>query len=230
MEIANALGMRLIPNIEFDCGFEKKEFHMLGINMDHENNRLLNELRAIEKIRYMRAIAIVEKIEGKNFKVNRDVLKKDQGSITRLDIATAVINSRMSPVEFFARHLAKGKDCYVERVKTPVEKAIRIIHLAGGKAVWAHPAFTLLESNDEKSLLPLAKKFSSLSLDGLEVFYGKNSENETRRTFEAAEQLGLLMSPGSDFHRLKDKCCFPGSQKTYGLKFDPKKIVKDFTE
>ena len=105
-----------------------------------------------------------------------------------------------------------------------VEEAIELIHKTGEKALWAHPADTL--KKDLKSLPRIAEEFESFGLDGIEVFYSKYSEEQTRIVHQAASELKLFMSAGSDFHRFNSPHGIRvGGYETYGLEFNPEKIV-----
>ncbi|MDR0315248.1 MAG: PHP domain-containing protein [Oscillospiraceae bacterium] len=69
---------------------------------------------------------------------------------------------------------------------------LRAIHEAGGIAVLAHPGFY-----DNFDVLPsLIEK----GLDGVEVWHPENSEQQADELIRIADENGLLMTGGSDFH------------------------------
>lgn len=78
-----------------------------------------------------------------------------------------------------------------------VESAIRLIHEAGGRAFLAHPL--VVESEPER-LRQLLIDLQGLGLDGLEAVYEPYAAPEQERLQGLAEELGLLVSGGSDAH------------------------------
>ena len=215
-------GIHLFPGTELSCVHKGRGFHILGLGIDHRNPTLLNELNYFKEVREERAVKIIEKLREYNWDVDNSVLDKKDGIITRMEIAKAVRNRTISADKFFDKWLGKNCPCFVERERMTVKEAVELIHKTGGKAIWAHPADTL--KKDLESLPRIAKEFRSFGLDGVEVFYSKYSEGQTRIVYQVASELGLLMSAGSDFHRPSGSRRV-GGYKTYGLEFNPNEIV-----
>jgi hypothetical protein len=74
------------------------------------------------------------------------------------------------------------------------EKAIELIHQAGGVAVLAHPG---LNRTDE--IIPVMVE---AGIDGLECFHTKHSPATTKIYLELADRFHLLVTGGSDCHGL----------------------------
>lgn len=91
-----------------------------------------------------------------------------------------------------------------DALKRKPKKVIEAIHMAGGKAILAHPAccWTFNLESFIKSLV-------ELGLDGLEVYYPYNRHRKIikfhskRSVFEIAQKLNLLKTGGSDNHSSK---------------------------
>lgn len=228
---ARRYGIRLFPGIEITAMEKGQEIHILGLGIDHKSYSVCGYSDYIHDAYYERAVEIVEKIESDpeyNWKVDHAVLHKKSGVITRDGISRAVLNAGMLPAEFFQEYLADGKKYAAKIEKVSVREAIEIIRLSGGKAVWAHSAFSLRDQDDKHLLSRLAKRFALQGLYGLETYYKKYTEEETLNVSRIAEELGLLRTPGSDFHRASES--LPGQYKTYGLKFCPKEIARILNE
>ncbi len=75
--------------------------------------------------------------------------------------------------------------------------AIDLLHRAGGKAFWAHP---LTYETDPERLDASVSELKAKGLDGLEAIYSPFSEPQCARLRELAEQYGLLVCAGTDFH------------------------------
>lgn len=99
-----------------------------------------------------------------------------------------------------------------DRKKPSCEEAIRLIHLADGKAVMAHPG--IYRMNDSM-LEALISRLTASGLDGVECFYGKHTKAQTDRYLGWIRKYGLKTSCGSDFHGEAVK---PGVEM--GMKYD----------
>ncbi|HUS79683.1 MAG TPA: cache domain-containing protein, partial [Armatimonadota bacterium] len=78
-----------------------------------------------------------------------------------------------------------------------IADAIALIHRAGGKAFLAHP---LVLEPDLEALRALLTDLKARGLDGIEAIYGPSSDEERERLCAMADELGLLVSAGSDAH------------------------------
>ncbi len=89
--------------------------------------------------------------------------------------------------------ISRTGSCYVPSDYPDVMKGLSVIHEAGGLAVVAHPgqfeSMELVES--------LAK---TGAIDGVEVNHPRNTEAVRKRLRTIAEEWGLLITGGSDFH------------------------------
>ncbi|MCK4891656.1 MAG: PHP domain-containing protein [Candidatus Pacebacteria bacterium] len=227
MIAAKEFSIQSFSGVELSCIHNGRGFHILGFGIDHQNNILLDELDYFRKLRRERATEIVKKLKACNWEVDDSILNKASGAITRIEIAKAVENRTIPANEFFNKWLGKNCPCFVKIERMAVEKAIELIHEAGGKAIWAHPAKTL---EKDLGLLPrIAIEFKALGLDGLEVFYSEYNEAQTKIVHEVALRYDYIMTAGSDFHWVKGLCKL-GGYNLYGLKFDPEEIVNSLQD
>ena len=103
----------------------------------------------------------------------------------------------------------------------PIEEAFQLIHDAGGYTFLAHP-FTLYQSSGQFNAL--IGEFKEWGLDGIEAYYKSYSDEQGQILLESAEQHGLVICSGSDFHgTLRPRLMDPG------LKV-PKKDIRVFCE
>ena len=86
----------------------------------------------------------------------------------------------------------------MDKDRIECEQAISIIRAAGGVPVLAHPALLNIE-NDQK-LDALLQNLVKIGLAGIEVYYPGHSPQQIRQYTELAENYGLLMTGGTDFH------------------------------
>lgn len=84
----------------------------------------------------------------------------------------------------------------------PLPEAITLVHQAGGIVFLAHP-FTFASSI---SLLRTAlKELRNYGLDGIEAIYAPYRLDARQALLQLADELGLLVSAGSDFHSFENE-------------------------
>lgn len=90
-----------------------------------------------------------------------------------------------------------------------IEQAIRLIHKAGGRAVWAHPLFVYrnfekrkLEKEEIQVILQYLK---TCGLDGIEANYSAFDSSEKEWIYRVAQDAKLFCASGSDFHGSKGR-------------------------
>ncbi|WBY64888.1 MAG: Phosphoribosyl 1,2-cyclic phosphate 1,2-diphosphodiesterase [Thermocaproicibacter melissae] len=95
-----------------------------------------------------------------------------------------------------------GGKAYVKVEYPEVHDVIEQIHRAGGLAVLAHPG----EYDSYRLLEELAMH---RTIDGVEVWHSRNKAGDEERFFEIAQENGLAMTGGTDFHGLNTKKPMP---------------------
>jgi PAS domain S-box-containing protein len=75
--------------------------------------------------------------------------------------------------------------------------AIEVVHQAHGRAFLAHP---LALSQDPETLDKLLELARGVGLDGVEAYYQRHSDVESRTLADLAVKHGLLVCGGTDFH------------------------------
>jgi predicted metal-dependent phosphoesterase TrpH len=120
-------------------------------------------------------------------------------------IARALVaaNHVASVSEAFDKWLSRGRPAFVPRPGVPPEDVIARIHDAGGIASLAHP---LLLARDH--WLP---GFTEAGLDALEAYHSDHGPHATAHYLALAQELGLLVSGGSDYHADDSHAPSPGS-------------------
>ncbi|MDO4572872.1 MAG: PHP domain-containing protein, partial [Clostridia bacterium] len=192
-----AAGVQILAGVEFDCAFEH-ELHMLGLGLDTGNPALIAALEAARERRAARNARILEQLDAAGCEL-RPHLSEGGGSLTRLHIALALraAGYAASLREAFTRYLAPGGPGYVPGYRETLirpEEAIAVIHAAGGLAVWAHPMHA------PANLHRLTDRLAAEGLDGLEAYHPSASEGDAALLLSLAEQHGLAVTCGSDFH------------------------------
>lgn len=196
-------GIEVIPGVEISSIMGQSELHILGYFLDWQDPILNERFTTLRESRHRRNPQIVERLQALGIDITYDEVRTLAGSdsVGRPHIARALMDKQVvsSAKEAFDRFLANGKPAYVPRdLPTPAE-AIQWIKAARGLAVLAHPTWVKLA---DRSLVELLRELKTAGLDGVEVYYSTHASRQTREYLSLAQQLGLLVTGGSDFHGL----------------------------
>ena len=205
-------GIALSPAAELSAVHGAHEdLHILGYELDVADRDLIAILHDFRGDRARRIGAMADRLRELGFELDDTplVARREAGKpIGRPHLADAVLAHPANAQrlkdegihgknELFPPYLVPGAVAYVARSRPTVPDAIRVIHDAGGVAVWAHPFWDL---DDPQEGLDTLDQFADAGLDGVECFYATHSEEQTRLLHEHATRRGLLRTGSSDFH------------------------------
>lgn len=195
--------LRVVPGVEIACQGEGNAIlHVVGLWVDHRNRALGDLLEEIRTDRRRRNAALLARLDALGCPLDPAEIEAAAGGgvVGRPHVAQALVARGYcrSHQDAFERFLGRGKPAYIRRRITPVEKALAVLSAAGAVCIWAHP----LTSNSitAAALRRALKRLGRLGLDGLEVYYPDYTETQTRTALDAAAELAMLPSGGSDFH------------------------------
>jgi 3',5'-nucleoside bisphosphate phosphatase len=196
-------GIEVIPGVEISSIIGQSELHILGYFLDWQDPVLHERLKTLRDSRHRRNPQIIERLQALGINITYEEVRSLAGSdsVGRPHIARALMDKHVvsSAKEAFDRFLADGKPAYVPRDLPSPAEAIQWITAAGGLAVLAHPTWVKLA---DRSLIELVRELKAAGLDGVEVYYSTHAARQTREYLSLAQQLGLLVTGGSDFHGL----------------------------
>lgn len=191
--VAKEAGIVLGTGVEFSTVEKITSIHVLGYDIDLENQELKCLCQKHIQRRHERNERILEKLAKRGMKI---VFEEHQGqTMGRPHIAQALVESGYvtSVQEAFHKWIGDGKPCFDPGVPISTDETLDVIHAAGGKAFIAHPH--LMGGYPVHELLK--KPF-----DGIECYYSKCMPDQEKKWVKLAKSKGLLMSGGSDFHGL----------------------------
>ena len=198
MDAAAETSLRLIPGIEASSTYEDEEFHILGYFIDPHADSVQAHQRHAVGGRERRMEEMVDRLRRQGLLIEMadviDAAGPDRSAIARPHLARALVlkGYAKSVTDAFDRLIGDRHPAFVPtRLATP-EEAIRVIHDAGGIAVWAHPPMDALHR-----LLPA---FIEAGLEGLEVYRPRGTPRHVRKLERVATAAGLLSTGGSDWH------------------------------
>lgn len=194
------IGIKVLPGIEISVKSET-ETHILGYSIDIYNKNLLDALSRVKKLRLERTKKSVERLNELGIKITYDDVKKWAGSdiACRAHIARAMceMGYTKSIKEAFLSYLSSGKPAYVNMQYLTAEEGISLINNAGGKAFVAH--LHLIKKDDDDLFLYL-KELKEKGLWGIEGYYTDYTDDMQKKYIKMANDLGLKISGGTDFH------------------------------
>jgi len=201
LEAGRDYKVEVIPGIELSTEWEGRDVHLLGYYVDFEKDELREFLVRLQKARYRRGQEMVTRLQELGYNVRWDeVIRFVKGnSVGRVHVAQALVDKGLVPsIEVaFAELLERGRPAYVPRYKLLPGEAVELIRIWGGVAVLAHPGLIGCDG--------IIRELVGKGLEGLEVYYPLHDVQTTEHYFNLAQELGLLITGGSDFHGTQDE-------------------------
>lgn len=196
----------LIPGIEISTSWEGFEIHIVGLNIDVNNDKLAQLIVNQQQAREDRAKMIGEKLANCGFPDAYEDAKNiaSEGSITRAHFAKVLYQQghvgtmQKAFDQFLGKKGRNSQKAYVKPTWCSIEEAVEAIHAAGGTAVMAHPIRYDLSA---KWLRRLIVHFKECHGDGLEVVLPQMNPQQRQTMLNYCLEYDLHASTGSDFHQ-----------------------------
>ena len=207
LEEGEKQGIKVLPGIEIST-YAICEVHILGYNIDINNDRLLTRLAEIEDKRHERIKAILTNLKKYNIELDEEKIFDRIGTVGRMHIAKQLLAKGycQTITEAFDRYLGERGIAYVPSKRiTPLE-GVKLIKAAGGLAVVAHPLIFCQKGK----LDDLIGGLKTYGLDGLEVYYPTHTLDDTAKLYDLAKKNRLIATGGTDYHGLNKKGVDPG--------------------
>jgi predicted metal-dependent phosphoesterase TrpH len=221
-ELALEAGIEYITGMELSITFTHPKYSkgksisldFLAYDYDPENTDLKNKIKEFAHYRDERALKIMNNINSEFEKEGLENLTETDikaiqdsvdGVFGRPHIARYLVKKGVvkDKQEAFDKYLVK---CNVPKFPFTLEEAYPLVHKAGGKLIFAHPAdpngTSLVKVTDsldaqteiiENAMLPF--------IDGIECWHSRNNEEITAHYVNFAQSHNLLMTGGSDCHQ-----------------------------
>ena len=191
--------IEIIKGIEINTLYKNYEVHILGYFMDTENDDFKELLKIQQQARIKQTKEIIKLLAQKEgIRIKFEDVKKlvaEGGSIGRPHIAKAITSAggTNNIMDAYAKYIHDDSPVYVQRKTVSPFDAIEIIYDAGGVPVIAHP-------HDIDIAETLIKELMNCGLRGIEAYHRKHSPACVEYFSSMAEELGLIVTGGSDFH------------------------------
>jgi len=212
---ANKLGINIIPAVEISTKYKGIGIHILGYNIDINNQELKEQLNKFKNNRHKYLSDISTKLKQLGYIINIEKLNQIE-AVTKAHIALDIINNKdnkelliqefgyiPSKGEFIETIMNENCPAYVKKETISPSFATNLIRASGGKVILAHPVSYQQEDNlSDNDILNLIKE---IKLDGIEANYiyidkFNNKINYINKWNKIALDNNLFTTIGSDFH------------------------------
>lgn len=226
-EMAELMAEGFIPGVELTCKAGDIKCHILGYNIDWNNNKLLSLIEKGKTLRKNKLEVRIEYLKNTwNIELTKDELDwlYSRKSVVKTHIANVLVKRGLANdnQEAMKKYL---DGCKAGETRFTGEEAIKAIESAGGIPVWAHP----LGGEGERHLtreefFPKLETMKSFGIKGLECYYSRYNKEEIAFLVDCAEKNNLLITGGSDYHG-KNKSVQIAKLSVEGDSIPPEKIT-----
>jgi predicted metal-dependent phosphoesterase TrpH len=200
-QTADKLSVDLVSGVEISAFWRNMTIHIIGLDIDINNDILKAGLVHNQQLRKERAKKIALGLWRAGIK---DALEKTQ-ALSKTDMLTRTHFAQMLIGEgyckdmrsVFRRYLTGKKPGGVRVEWKNIDEVVGWIHAAGGKAVLAHPFRYRMTQTKIKNML---MDFKEVLGDGVEVVTATSTDEEITLSNQWAKECKLLSSCGSDYH------------------------------
>lgn len=198
-------GIKIISGIELSAKSDTGRMHILGYGMDINNYDLNSKLIEIRNNSIYHIISLLHQLK-KDYNIifsTKDIqnLINSNHNLNRVDLAKLCIKYKLASdvQDAFNKYLIAANEKIRKDDKTSLSyiECFDLIIKSGGIPVLAHP--NSLELNNVE-LLKLIKEMVKYGLQGIECYHSSFSKEESNFYLDIANEFGLLVSGGSDFH------------------------------
>ena len=216
IEYARNKGINLIPGVEISTKINKCGIHVLGYNFDINNNELIKKLSLLRNARHDYLKNVSNKLNELGYIVNIKELDKID-AVTKAHIARDIVNNPINKElllkefgyipemgEFIETIMNEGCKAYVKKETISPKEASELIKQAGGKVILAHPVAYQNEDNlTEEDIIEIIKEMKADGIESYYIYTNKDNKkvNDIEKWNKIAEELNLITTIGSDFHK-----------------------------
>jgi predicted metal-dependent phosphoesterase TrpH len=199
---AGSAGVTLVLGAELSCQSEGISLHLLAYLFDPADPDLRAEIGHTRDDRLPRAQAMVHLLAEAGHPITwEDVLAQVERGATvgRPHIADALVAAGVTPNRnaAFDHLLHNDSPFYVRHYAADPLEAIRLVHAAGGVAVFAHPG---AHKRGRVVSEEVIHAMADAGLDGIEVDHRDHDRATRDRLRVLARERDLLTTGSSDYH------------------------------
>lgn len=220
-----------LSGVEFSCKDEKGKYHILGYGYDPESESIRKVVETGHGYRMDTVHRRLKYLSEKwNIRFPEEEVKKllaldnpGKPHIGNLMVKCGYVSSKRQAFDEYINKIPNA-DMYLHP-----KEAIRGILGAGGIPVLAHPFFGSGSSHiPVTDLKERVERLQGFGLSGIEAFYSDFDDEMIKEALSIAEELGLYVTAGSDYHGGNKK--IPLGETGMERYYSGKEISDDFSE
>ena len=187
-EYAKTNNINLINGVEISTKINKAGIHVLGYNLDLNNENFKQKLSSLRNARHDYLYNVAKKLEDLGYVINVEELDKIE-AVTKAHISIDVINNKQNEDkllkefghipnkgEFIETIMNEGCPAYVKKETITPKEAGELIRSANGIVVLAHPVAYIYEDNlTEQDILELLKDMKADGIEANYIYYDRNN-------------------------------------------------------
>ena len=209
--------IQIINGIELSAKVDVGTMHILGYDIDIQNKDLNNKLIELKDNSVNSVLSVIEQIKKDyniffTYQELKELINANH-NLGRPDIARLLIKKGYVKTvqEAFDKCLIDAYNKIKGQKKgIHYSQCIDLILKSNGIPVLAHPKTLKLT---DKELLLLLKDMIKCGLIGIEAYHSTHTKEEVSKYIKIANELGLVISGGSDYHGIITK---PDIELGYG--------------
>lgn len=200
-DVSKEFDVDTVSGVEFSTEYKERELHILALFVRKDQHEKIREfLYPYRNAKEESNKKLIFNLHKAGFDASYEELAdySSSGNINRAVIAQYLYSKGIisSIKEGFDTILSKKTGYYIPPNRPQTLETIKFIKSMGATAVLAHPLLDL--SFDELvDFIPVAKNFG---LDAIEAYYSLFTKEQECQLIKIAEDNGLLISGGSDYH------------------------------
>lgn len=198
--LADVRGLHFIRAVEVSSSWNKQSIHILGYGINLDDAELLamidenyRKLASVDDQSIHKLIAAGYDLSFEEFVAYQNDPMRGGWKALNFMIDKGICSGVK---DFFGRLFVGEMALDYPAFADPAE-AIRIIHRAGGTAVWAHPGNNVLNGRTADEIFDYMR---AIGIDGLECYTPYHDAALTARCLDFCRRHGLLITAGSDCH------------------------------
>lgn len=207
--------INLIPAVEISTKINKAGIHILGYNIDINNNKLQTKLKELRNARHDYLHNVSNKLADLGYVVDVEELDKIE-AVTKAHISEQIVKNKEneqlllkvfnhipSKGEFIETIMNENCPAYVKKASITPKEAADLIRESNGKVILAHPvAYTYEDNLSDTEIINI---INDIQADGIESYYiyvdrTNNKINDIQKWNDYAKKLNIISTIGSDFH------------------------------
>lgn len=213
---AKEKNIKIINASEISTKYNGLGIHMLGLNIDINNEELREKLYLNRNSRHIYLHDVSKRLTEIGYVVNEEELDKIE-LVTKAHISTDIITNPKnkekllkefgkipSKGEFIEAIMNEGCIAFVDKKTLTPKEIVDLVHKAKGKVFIAHPvAYEVIDGLSKEEIINMIK---DINPDGIETNYilidqDGNRIDDSKFWSAFAKENNYIESIGSDFHR-----------------------------